>query len=85
METAIQKSFLKNDALTLRLSWQDMFRKLHNDVYIYYGSYSIYQTFTQDYNRLIFTLRYNFNTARSKYKGTGAGQDARNRIGSTAR
>lgn len=85
METAIQKSFLKNDALTLRLSWQDMFRKLRNDVYIYYGSYSIYQTFAQDYNRLVFTLRYNFNTARSKYKGSGAGQDARNRIGSTAR
>ena len=85
METALQKSFLKNDALTLRLSWQDMFRKLRNDVYIYYGSYSIYQTFAQDYNRLVFTLRYNFNTARSKYKGSGAGQDARNRIGSTAR
>ena len=83
MEAAVQKSFLKNDALTLRLAWQDMFRKIRNDVYIFYGSYSIYQTFALDYNRLVFTIRYNFNTARSKYKGTGAGQDARSRIGSS--
>ncbi len=85
LETAVQKSFLKNDALTLRLAWQDMLRKGNNDVYIYYGSYSIHQTNTMDFNRVIFTLRYNFNTARSKYKGTGAGKDARNRIGSAAK
>ena len=34
-----------------------------------------------DFNRLVFTVRYNFNTARSKYKGSGAGKDAINRIG----
>lgn len=85
LETAVQKSFLKNDALTLRLAWQDMLRKGNNDVYIYYGSYSIHQTNTMDFNRVILTLRYNFNTARSKYKGTGAGKDARNRIGSAAK
>lgn len=85
VETAVQKSFLKNNALTLRLSWQDMFRKGNNDVYVYYGSYSIHQTNQMDYNRLILTVRYNFNPARSKYKGTGAGRDARNRIGSSAK
>ena len=85
LETAVQKSFLKNDALTLRLAWQDMFRRGNNDVYVYYGSYSVYQTNRMDFNRIIFTLRYNFNTARSKYKGSGAGKDARNRIGSSAR
>ncbi len=83
LETAVQKSFLKNNALTLRLSWQDMLRKGNNDAFIYYGSYSIYQTNTMDFNRLILTLRYNFNPARSKYKGTGAGSDARSRIGSS--
>ena len=85
LETAVQKSFLKNDALTLRLAWQDMFRKGNNDVYIYYGSYSIHQTNTMDFNRVIFTVRYSFNAARSKYKGTGAGKDARDRIGSSAK
>lgn len=85
LETAAQKSFLKDNALTLRLSWQDMFRKGNNNVYIYYGSYSIHQTNTLDFNRLIFTVRYSFNAARSKYKGTGAGKDAINRIGSAAK
>lgn len=85
LEAAVQKSLLKNNALTLRLSWQDIFQKGNNDVFIDYGSYNIRQTNTMDYNRLILTLRYSFNPARSKYKGTGAGQDARNRIGATAK
>lgn len=85
METVVQKSLLKDKSLTLRLSWQDMFRKGNNDVYIDYGSYNIFQTNKMDFNRLVFTVRYNFNAARSKYKGTGAGQDARNRIGSSSR
>lgn len=82
LTAAIQKSFLKNDALTLRLSWQDIFRKANESVFVNYGSYSIHQSNTMDYNRLILTLRYNFNPVRSKYKGTGAGQDAISRIGS---
>ena len=82
---AVQKSFLKNDALTLRLSWQDIFRKANESVFINYGSYSIHQTNRVDYNRLILTLRYHFNPVRSKYKGTGAGQDAISRIGSGKR
>lgn len=85
LEAAIQKSLLKDNALTLRLSWQDIFQKGNNDGFIDYGSYSIRQTNTMDFNRLVLTLRYNFNTARSKYKGTGAGQEARNRIGATAK
>lgn len=85
LEAAIQKSLLKDNALTLRLSWQDIFQKGNNDGFIDYGSYSIRQTNTMDYNRLVLTLRYNFNTARSKYKGTGAGQEARSRIGATAK
>ena len=82
LETAVQKSFLKDKALTLRLSCQDIFQKANNNVYINYGSYNIHQTNVSDYNRLILTVRYNFNTTRSKYKGTGAGQDAISRIGS---
>ena len=60
----------------------DIFQKANNNVYINYGSYNIHQTNVSDYNRLILTVRYNFNTTRSKYKGTGAGQDAISRIGS---
>ena len=38
-------------------------------------------TIDQDPRRLIrLTLRYKFNAAKSKYKGTGAGQDQRSRM-----
>ena len=30
--------------------------------------------------RIRFTLRYKFNAAKSKYKGTGAGQEQRSRM-----
>ena len=51
----------------------------------YFNTFYSHQTNTMDFNRVILTLRYNFNTARSKYKGTGAGKDARDRIGSVAK
>ncbi len=33
-----------------------------------------------DSRELQFTLRYNFNSARSKYKGKGAGSEAKGRL-----
>ena len=38
------------------------------------------QTILMDTQRLVFSVRYRFNTAQSKYKGTGAGTDTRNRM-----
>ena len=37
-----------------------------------------------DTQRLVFSIRYRFNTTESKYKGTGAGKDARQRMGSSS-
>ncbi len=79
-DLAIQKSFLKNNALTLRLVMQDIFDSQRQGVQVYYGSFNITQTNRFDNQRLIFTLRYNFNATRSKYRGTGAGQETRSRI-----
>ena len=83
LETVVQKSLLKDNSLTLRLTWQDMVRKGNNDVFINYGSYHIYQTNMMDFNRIVFTVRYAFNATRSKYKGTGAGKDALSRMASS--
>ena len=33
-----------------------------------------------DTQRLVFSVRYRFNTTNSKYKGTGAGQDVKDRM-----
>jgi hypothetical protein len=38
------------------------------------------QTSWYDSREFVLTLRYNFNTTRSKYKGTGAGNDEKNRL-----
>ena len=80
LETAVQKSFLKNNALTLRLAWQDMLHKMANDGFIVYGSYCLSQQNKMDTNRISFSVNYRFNAAKDKYKGTGAGQDAIKRM-----
>ena len=36
-----------------------------------------------DTQRVVLSVRYRFNTAASKYKGTGAGKDARSRMSSS--
>ena len=36
-----------------------------------------------DTQRLVLSVRYRFNSAASKYKGTGAGKDVRQRMGSS--
>ena len=33
-----------------------------------------------DTQRIVFSVRYSFNSAQSKYRGTGAGQDSRSRM-----
>ncbi|MCQ2110167.1 MAG: TonB-dependent receptor [Bacteroidaceae bacterium] len=77
---AVQKSFLKNDALTLRLSYDDILHDAKSHVLMDCGYYQINQ-----YNRMMTslvkaTLRYRFNTAQSKYRGTGAGQEVKDRF-----
>ena len=81
LNASIQKSLLKNNALTLRLSCNDIFKRGNNNVFIDYGSFNIYQTNIMDYHRVVFSARYSFNATRSKYKGTGAGQDVKSRLG----
>lgn len=80
LDLCIQKSFFKDDALTLRLSCSDVLNKNITHVLIDYGSYIINQS--NDHRSPCIQLRigYRFNSARSKYKGTGAGQDAKDRM-----
>ena len=77
---SIQKSFLKDDALTINLTWADIF----NTSMIYartdYGRYLLDQPNDNFNTYLTLRISYRFNSAGSKYKGTGAGQDARNRM-----
>ena len=75
----LQKSFLKGQ-LNATLYANDIFRTARNKVTSYYA---IGQTVQDDYNYtqcVGITLSYNFNASSSKYKGTGAGNDEKNRL-----
>ena len=84
LTAAVQKTLLKDGSLVLRLEGRDLTYGGHNNVFTDLGHYRITQTVLMDSQRLVFSIRYRFNTAQSKYKGTGAGQDVRSRMGSSS-
>lgn len=80
LNLAVSKSFLKHDALNFRLSWNDILNKTVNVVETDYGNFYNIQSNDSYAPCLQLRLSYRFNTANSKYKGTGAGQDAKSRM-----
>ena len=81
LTAAVQKTLLKDGSLVLRLEGRDLTYGGHNNIFTDLGHYKITQTVLMDSQRLVLSIRYRFNTAQSKYKGTGAGQDVRSRMG----
>ncbi len=81
LEVSIQKSFFKDDALTVRLTGSDLLNTNIQHVLVDYGSFMVDQV--NDHRAPCITLRvsYRFNSANDKYKGTGAGLDAKSRMG----
>ncbi len=80
LTAAVQKTLLKDGSLVLRLEGSDLAGMAHNDVTTDFGNYLVRQTNLMDTQRIKFSVRYSFNTAQSKYKGTGAGKDSKNRM-----
>ena len=76
----LSKSFLKDDALTITVTANDIF----HTGYTYFNVYGdrIYSETTRynDSQRIGLQLSYKFNATKSKYKGTGAGQSEKNRL-----
>lgn len=79
LDVSLRKSFL-NDALSVTLRGYDLldkqvsaFRCVGQDVR--YG-----QAEHNDYRQFMLSFRYTFNVGKSRYKGTGAGQDAIDRL-----
>jgi hypothetical protein len=75
-----QKSFMKDKALTLRLAVLDALQRNHMNEYGDMGYYKIQQNNRYSTHKLQFTVIYRLNATRSKYKGTGAGKDAQQRM-----
>ena len=79
ISAAIQKSLL-NDSLIIRLSAMDLAGLGYNNIHSDLTHYRLTQSVKLDSQRVILSIRYRFNTAESKYKGTGAGKDAKDRM-----
>lgn len=80
LSSAVQKTLLKDGSLVIRLEGRDLLGTAHYDVNSDFGSHVISQT--NDFARKSFklSLRYVFNAAQSKYRGTGAGSDNKSRM-----
>lgn len=79
ISASVQKSFF-DGSLVLRLEGSDLAGLGRYDIMTDCGSHIIAQTNRMDSQRIKFSVRYNFNTAQSKYKGTGAGADVKSRM-----
>ena len=80
ISAAVQKTLLKDGSLVLRLEASDLAGLAHYDVDTDFGNHTIKQTNKMDTQRIKFSIRYSFNSAQSKYRGTGAGADERARM-----
>ena len=78
-DVSIYKSFLK-DCLTFQLYVNDVFGTNDSHIIGKYGKLkeTIFDEFST--SKISLTVRYKFNTTRSKYKGTGAGDSQKNRM-----
>ena len=76
---SVRKAFL-NDRLSVTVGVNDLFNRSTNQLLLYTNNLSIDTKQELDSREFYVTLRYKFNTARSKYKGTGAGESERKRF-----
>ena len=77
---SIQKSFLKDEALTVRLTWADIFNSSVEYAHVDYGRYIINQSSDNFNPCILLRVSYRFNSASNKYKGTGAGESVKSRL-----
>ena len=79
LDINLTKSFLK-DRLALRIGGTDLFHTQKEGGISYTESMETQYIGTYDSRQFVLTVTYKFNTSRSKYKGTGAGQAEKNRL-----
>ena len=79
VNVSVRKSFL-DDALSVKLRGNDIFKTNRISYSMYSGDYYLFQKSVWDRQEFAVTVRYKFNTAKSKYKGTGAGDSQKSRM-----
>ncbi len=76
---SVRKSFF-NECLILQLRAIDVLDKGSDKVTIYSGDIQNYMYNHHQPRNIVFSVRYVFNKARSKYKGEGAGKNEKRRM-----
>jgi hypothetical protein len=76
----VQKSFLKDKSLTVRAAVLDILQRCGMNEYSDMGYYQIQQNNVFSTQKFQVSVFYRLNSTRSKYKGTGAGKDAQERM-----
>ncbi len=76
---SVTKTFL-NDRLSVQVAGHNLLGT-YEDLNINYGLRSMRSITKTDSRQLEVSFRYKFNATQSKYKGTGAGQEERSRLG----
>lgn len=76
---SVYKAFLK-DRLSFQLFIYDLFGTDNIHMNAHYGKMKDMILDIQSTSKVSLTVRYKFNTTRSKYKGTGAGESQKNRM-----
>ena len=79
LDVSISKSFWQ-DALTLELQGNDLLYKNWDADLLYNQKMTLLQVARRGTRNFNLTIRYKFNTTRSKYKGTGAGNSEIKRL-----
>lgn len=78
-DISLYKAFW-NDHLTVKLACTDLFGSIRQKATIYSDIREIYLDKRLDTRNLELTVRYNFNPAKSKYRGQGAGNEVKSRF-----
>ena len=79
LNASVRKGFLKN-ALTVEVFANDILDDQTGEMQMFSNAYSLNQWSKTSMRTYGITLRYNFNTTQSKYKGTGAGTSQKERM-----
>ncbi|MFI3316270.1 MAG: outer membrane beta-barrel protein [Rikenellaceae bacterium] len=78
-DIGVSKSFF-DKALSAKLAVSDLTKQSCTVASIIMPQTTLTNDYTYDSRHISLTLRYNFNSARSKYKGSGAGSEAKSRF-----
>ena len=79
VDCGLRKAFL-GGALNVTLQANDIFASMRNS-FINYGEIMTFDKWTYNDSRQVrLRVSYRFNASRSKYKGTGAGEDEKARL-----